>query len=224
MKPTFKPPMNRSYLEGPPRMVPGYHGLLRMTTMLLAEHTPEDGHVLVLGAGGGLELKAFADAHPGWTFEGVDPSAEMLELAKSTAAPHIERIRFHQGTIETTQEGPFDSASCLLMFHHHPLEKRLETLKQVRARLKPGAPFVIAHVSFPQTEPERSQWIARHVGFGVPEGTDLAHLEHSRQAIGTQLSIQSPEDDEAMLAAAGFSRVSLFYAGFSFRGWVAYAM
>lgn len=223
MKSTFKPPMNNSYLEGPPRMVPGYHGLLRMTSMLLAERVPQDGRVLILGAGGGLELKAFADTHSGWTFDGVDPSAEMLALAKTTAADHVDRIQFHLGTIETASEGPFDGGSCILMFHHQPLEHRLETLKQVRQRLKHGAPFVVAHISFLQTEPERSQWIARHVAFGAPEGVDLADLETSRHAIGTRLSIQSPEEDEAMLHEAGFSNVSLFYAGFSFKGWVSYA-
>ena len=35
--------------------------------------------------------------------------------------------------------------------------------------------------------------------------------------------ILAPEHDEAILCEAGFSNVSLFYAAFSFRGWVAYA-
>jgi tRNA (cmo5U34)-methyltransferase len=33
----------------------------------------------------------------------------------------------------------------------------------------------------------------------------------------------SPEADETILRAAGFSEVSLFYAAFTWRGWVAYA-
>ena len=53
------------YAEGPFRNVPGFAGLLRMATLLLAERAPVDARVLVLGAGGGLELKAFAEAHPG---------------------------------------------------------------------------------------------------------------------------------------------------------------
>lgn len=223
MEPHFSVPKNKSYIEGPPRMVPGYDGLLRMTGMLFAEQILQEGRILVLGAGGGLELKAFGNSYPKWMFDGVDPSAEMLKLAASTAAKHVDRINFHEGTIEVAPEGPFDAASCILVFHHIPLEQRLDILKQVRRRLKPGAPFVIAHVSFSQIEPERSQWIARHVAFGVPDGTNLAHLEHSRQAIASRLSVLSPEQDQAMLCEAGFSNISLFYAGFSFKGWVAYA-
>jgi tRNA (cmo5U34)-methyltransferase len=194
-----------------------------MTTMLLAERMPRDGRVLVLGAGGGLELKAFAEAQPGWSFDGVDPSADMLRLAAEMVAPYEKRIRLHQGYIESAPEGPFDAATSILVFHFIPRGQRVETLQQIRRRLKPGAPFVLAHISFPQTEPERSMWIARHVAFGAPDGTDPAQLQASREAIGTRLSILAPEDEEAMLREAGFSGVSLFYAGFSFKGWVAYA-
>lgn len=191
-----------------------------MTSMLLAEIVPARGRVLVLGAGGGLELKALADEHPDWTFYGVDPSIDMLRAAEQIVGPHIARIHLHNGYIDTALEGPFDGAVCLLTLHFVSRDRRLETLRQLHRRLVPGAPFVVGHISFPQTEPQRSMWIGRHVTFG---GVDPANAERARQAIATRLSILSPEEDEAMLAEAGFSDVSLFYAGLSFRGWVAYA-
>lgn len=212
-----------TYAEGTARRVPGLADLHRMTIMLLAERMPADGRVLVLGAGGGLELNAFAEAQSGWTFDGVDPSADMLRLAEQTAGSHLDRIRLHQGTIEHAPPGPFDAATSLLTFHFIPRDQRLETLSQLRRRLKPGAPFIVAHISFAQTEPERSMWIARHVAFGAPDEKDSAKMEDSRRAIATRLSVLAPEDEEAMLREAGFSEVGLFYAGLSFRGWVSYA-
>ena len=182
MKPSALPGQSvNSYAEGPPRQVPGFFGLHRMTTMLLAERTPSNGRVLVLGAGGGLELNAFAELNSGWSFDGVDPSADMLRLAEQMVAPHAARIRLHQGSIESAPEGPFDGATSLLTFHFIPRDQRLETLKQVRRRLKPGAPFVVAHISFPQTEPDRSTWIARHVAFGAPR-RDGPHAAGERPA------------------------------------------
>jgi tRNA (cmo5U34)-methyltransferase len=223
MTPPFSGSAVHSYADGPPRQVPGFHGLHRMTRMLLAERVPADGRVLVLGAGGGLELRAFAEAQPGWSFDGVDPSADMLRLAAEMTSPYADRIRLHEGYIADAPEGPFDGATSILTFHFIARAQRLETLRQLHRRLKPGAPLVLAHISFAQTEPERSMWIARHVAFGAPDGVDPAQLQSSREAIGTRLSILAPEDEEAMLREAGFSGVSLFYAGLSFRGWVAYA-
>jgi tRNA (cmo5U34)-methyltransferase len=40
--------------------------------------------------------------------------------------------------------------------------------------------------------------------------------------IAARLPILAPEDDEQLLRDAGFTGVSLFYAGLAFRGWVAY--
>nr|AIA16045.1 Methyltransferase domain protein [uncultured bacterium] len=213
----------KSYLEGPPRQVPGFSSLHRMATLLMAERMPDNGRVLVLGAGGGLELKALAEAQAGWTFDGVDPSADMLQLARQVAGEHGNRIGFHRGNIDVAPEGPFDAAVCLLTFHHIPIEQRLETLLQIRRRLKSGAPFVIAHMSFLQSEPERSIWIDRHLAFGAIDGTDPARVENARKAMRERLHILAPEEEETMLREAGFSGVTLFYTAFSFRGWVAYA-
>lgn len=213
-----------SYADGPPRQVPGFASLHLMTGMLLGERTPADGLVFVHGAGGGLELKALADQHPGWSFDGVDPSADMLRTAETTIGNHAGRIRLHEGYIEAAPEGPFDAATSILTFHFIPREQRGETLQQVRRRLKPGAPFVLAHISFPQTEPERSQAIARHVAYAAGGVYDPARAASFAQAIGPKLTILSPEEEEAMLRENGFGDVSLFYAGLSFRGWVAYAV
>ncbi len=83
--------------------------------------------MLVLGAGGGLELKAFAHAHSGWTFDGIDPSAEMLKLAAQTLGPLASRARLHQGYIDEAPEGPFDAATCLLTLHFMTIGERQQS-------------------------------------------------------------------------------------------------
>jgi tRNA (cmo5U34)-methyltransferase len=224
MKPNaFGSHANPSYAEGPPRQVPGFVDLHRMVSMLLAERVPADGSVLVLGAGGGLELKALAERHPGWSFDGVDPSADMLDLTRQTVGSAMDRMHLHHGYVDSAPAGPFDGAVSLLTFHFIHRADRLDTLRHLRKRLKPGAPLLLAHISFPQTEPDRSQWIARHVRWPAAPGTSEDALAASRQAIGTRLSVLSPDEEEALLHEAGFADVSLFYAALSFRGWVAYA-
>ncbi len=212
-----------NYAEGPPKQVPGHAGLLRMTRLLLEECVPADGRVLVLGAGGGMELSVFTDAQPSWTFDGVDPSAEMLETARLATLNHAQRVHLHQGYIETAPEGPFDGATSILTMHFIPRDQRLATLREMRRRMKPGAPLVTAHMSFPQDEQSREVWSKRHAAFAVSNGFNPAQAEAGRLAILARLPILSPEEDEALMREAGFEGISLFYAAFDFKGWVAYA-
>lgn len=209
-----------SYLDGPPRQVPGLAGLHRMVGLLLAERVPAHGQVLVLGAGGGMEIKALADAHAGWHFDGIDPSQEMLDLAAQTVQAHAGRVVWHQGYIDAAPPGPYDGAVSLLTFHFIPQAQRLATLQAIHRRLKPGSPLVIAHISVAETEPDRSLWLARHVAYSA---TPQHEAQHTISAMRTRLSIVAPEAEETFLREAGFHGVALFYAGFSFRGWVAYA-
>lgn len=223
MDPFSDPQAVARYAEGPPRVVPGFDGLQRMAEVLLAERAPDDARVLVLGAGGGLELRAFAQARPGWTFDGVDPAAAMLRLAERTLGPLAARVRFHQGYIDDAPAGPFDAATCLLTLHFVTPEARRRMVAAVRRRLKPGAPFVVAHLSVPQGEGERERWLSRYAAFAVASGVAPEQAAQGRAMVDAQLTILTPEQDEALLREAGFADVALFYAAFTFRGWVAYA-
>jgi tRNA (cmo5U34)-methyltransferase len=210
------------YALGPVRQVPGFHAMQRMAALLLAECVPGDGRVLVLGAGGGLELKVFAEAQPQWRFVGVDPSAEMLKLAQATLGPLASRAELIEGYIDTAPEGPFDGAACLLTLHFLPAQQRLQTLIELRRRLKPGAPLVVAHHSFPQDEAGKARWLNRYAAFAAASGVPMADAGNAVAAMGSRLPALSPEQDLDLLQQAGFADIELFYAAFTFKGWVAY--
>jgi tRNA (cmo5U34)-methyltransferase len=213
-----------TYADGPPRQVPGLAGLHRMARLLLEERVAADGRVLVLGAGGGMELASFAEGQPGWRFDGVDPSPEMLEAARRATEAFASRIVLHEGYIDAAPEGPFDGAACLLTMHFVAREQRLSTLQEVRRRLRPGAPFVMAHMSYAQDEASRARWSKRNAAFSVSNGMDAAMVETGRQGILARLPILSPDEEVALLAQAGFGDVDMFYAAFGFRGWVSFAV
>lgn len=207
------------YAAGPPRYVPGFADLHRMTGILLAERVPEDAHILVLGAGGGLESRALATAYSGWRFTGVDPAGPMLELATAALGDDADRADLIKGYIDDAPPGPFDGAVCLLTLHFLDVAERTRTAAEVRARLKPGAPFVAAHSSFPQDD-TRDLWLDRYAAFAIASGADPAQAHGARNAVSAVLNMLSPERDEAVLRAAGFRDVTPFYAAFTWRGWV----
>lgn len=210
------------YTDNPPRLVPGFADLQKMTRLLLAETAPADGRILVVGAGGGLELKVFADAEPGWRFVGVDPSAEMLKLARRTLGALADRVDWREGYISSTPEGPFDGASCLLVLHFVPAEERVAMLKEIRRRLKPGAAFVVAHHSIPEGQ-ERNLWLDRLEAFANTNGISFDKTNGGARTLGERLPILSPEAESDLLRAAGFVDPQLFYAALTYRGWVSRA-
>ena len=211
------------YADNARRTVPGVDAVHRMASILLAEQAPADARILVLGAGGGLELKVFADDHPQWTFDGVDPASAMLDLARLTLAASADRVSLHTGYIDSAPDGPFDGAACLLTMHFLDAEERLRTLQQVRSRLKPGRPFVVMHISYAQEPQARELWLDREEAYLVASGGAPADARRRREAVSKALHSLSPEQDEDLLRQAGFSDATLFYAAFTFRGWVAYA-
>ncbi|OFB38934.1 methyltransferase [Mycolicibacterium sp. (ex Dasyatis americana)] len=216
--------MVASYADSAPKSVPGYHDLHTMASVLLAERTPADGHVLVLGAGGGLEVKALATAHPHWRFQAVDPSEAMMELATATLGPLAERMDTHIGYVDDAPEGPFDAATALLLLHLTERDERLRTLTEVHRRLRPGAPLVVMHVSFDQDDPaERQRMIDRHLAYLLANGNDPAHVDKAGEMIREHMPALSPEQDHALLEDVGFTDVTQFFSAFTFRGWVGYA-
>ncbi|PKR87340.1 methyltransferase [Pleomorphomonas diazotrophica] len=217
MTPFSDPAVVASYAEATPKKVPGLADLHRMAAILMAERASDNAEILVVGAGGGLELKAFAEAEPGWRFLGVDPSAGMLDLARHTLGPLASRADLRQGYVEDAPEGPFDGATCLLTLHFLDRDERLRTLAEIHRRLRPGAALVVAHHSAAEGA-DLTRWLARSLTFaGTTANPDAA------ATMAERLPVLTAEEDEALLREAGFYEIALFYAAFSFRGWVAVA-
>ncbi|QWT21485.1 class I SAM-dependent methyltransferase [Bacillus sp. NP157] len=209
-----------SYAERVARHVPGLRDLHRMVGLLLAECVPSDGRILVVGAGGGLELKAMAELQPGWRFTGVDPSAPMLELARRTLGDLASRVTFHEGYIDDAPDGPYDGATCLLTLHFLPQDQRIRTLREIHKRLKPGGRLITVHHSFPTDDAGKDKWLGRNAALVSTSPVDPAKAAESIRIMKENLPVLSPEQDVVALEEAGFGNVELFYAAFTFKGWV----
>lgn len=130
------------YADEPPRRVPGYDALHQMAAVLLAENAPRVARVLVVGAGGGKELAMLADTHPEWTIDGVDPSEEMLDLAKCTVGSNLGRVHLINGVIDDVPtDALYDGAVSVLTMHFLHKEERLRTISEIHRRLRPGSPL-----------------------------------------------------------------------------------
>lgn len=211
-----------SYIQNAYTKVPGLADFHRMMLLLLAEHTSDVANILIVGAGGGMETKALAEAQPAWRFTGVDPSSAMINLARQTLVPFMERVDLLEGTVEQAPIGPFDGATCILTLHHIDRNERLHTLREIHRRLKPGARIVIMGHSAPGANPE--SWMRRSVAFGDRDGPNWTKAADTGRMMTARLPLLTPSEEEEQLREAGFVDVEMFYAAFSFRGWVGSAV
>jgi tRNA (cmo5U34)-methyltransferase len=135
----------------------------------------------------------------------------------------MQRIELVHGYIDDAPAGPFDAATCLLTLHFLDAAERLRTTQAIHSRLKLGAPFVAAHSSFPQDPASRPAWLSRYAAYAVAAGADPGQAASARAAVDAHLNLLDPGADEDILRDAGFSDIAMFYAAFTWRGWVARA-
>ena len=211
--------------HGPPAFLPGHDGMLQMVGVLIRELATADAHVLVVGAGGGLETRALADQQPGFRFYGVDPAAPMLDLARTVIGPeHADRVELRQGTVNDVPPVAFDAATCILVLGLIPDDgSKLALLRGIRERLTPDAPIVLVDQCLDVAAPGLDRRLARYAAFALASGVEPAVVERAKEALRVNSCSVSSERDEQLIDEAGFHSREVFYKGMAWQGWIAQA-
>ncbi|RKG92635.1 class I SAM-dependent methyltransferase [Corallococcus terminator] len=146
----FGPEHAARYDAGTATSLPGYHAMQELiaATMTSVLGGNESASILCVGVGTAQELLPYARyGRPTWRFTGTDTSPHMLAVARErlSSTGMGERMRLHEGALRDLPTGaPFDGAQMVGVLHHVAgAETRLELLREVVRRLKPGAPFII---------------------------------------------------------------------------------
>ena len=144
-------------------LIPGYASLARLSVSLLAASPMTQARgasVLVAGCGSGAELLAARQLRPDWHLTALDPSRDMLAMAreKLSAVPGepeaMGPIQWVQGTVEDLSGEPvFDGAMAVLVLQGLPDDgSKRRFLSSLSESLRPGAQVVLVD----QMQPERS--------------------------------------------------------------------
>ena len=141
-----RPPMPVSeYEQTVKRVNAGYDLIFTLTECFLRAQQQPQMKVLVVGAGGGMEIERFAPANAGWRLTGVDPSQDMLDLAQAKADQLgvREQVTLVRGTItDLPSDARFDAATCIFVLHFLPDPAKLALLQGIHSRLRPDAPLI----------------------------------------------------------------------------------
>lgn len=227
--PAFNTDMALAYDTTTRISIPSYDALFTMVQAYFRANLGDQAaSLLVVGAGGGNELTAWGPSNSKWTFTGVDPAAEMLKIAQGKAAQlgMESRVRLIQGTVEEMphSDGQFDAGSCILVLHFIAGDQaKGELLGAIKARLKPGAPFVLVSACGNPAEAEFHNRLEVWKTFWLQGGHTPDKVAEMGNSIVTRLSLLPDQQIEALLAEAGFARITRFWATGIFAGWVCHA-
>ena len=129
-----------------------------------------------------------------------------------------------EGTVLDAPPGPFDAATCVLVLGLIADDGgKLSTLREVRRRLEPGAPFVLVDQCIDLSAPDAPRRLERYGSYALRSGVAAETVMSAKAAIGASTSMVPDRRDRELLDQAGFKEAELFYLGMAWRGWIAYA-
>jgi tRNA (cmo5U34)-methyltransferase len=212
------------YLEGPPVFIPGYHASHAMAAAVLAQRLGADPHLLIVGAGGGVEVERFSEHLPGSRFTAIDPAESMIDLGRVTTQEVTppERIDWHMCDATGAPPGPFDAATAFLCLMFVPDDgSRLKQLRAIHQRLKHGAPFLMMHAATAESTRERD--FDRFAAHARLRWADDEWIGYAVDMNRNQTHILSDARERELLEAAGFTVDGLYFKGLWIHGWEATA-
>ena len=204
------------------RAVPGLDAMYRLVHALIASHSNEAPHVLVVGAGGGREIEELKSSDAVGRITAIDPSACNLETAQVAAGALAAspQVRFIVGTVNDLPNAEnFDLVTSLLVMHHLPDDgAKLAYLRGLRNRLGPGGRLIHADVCVDESEDFHDLLPAfqAHADiFGV--STDAVRLE--LDAI-SNLPVVSGERTRVLFSTAGLTDPQEIFRTLWYRCWI----
>lgn len=177
--------------------------------------------LLFVGVGTGAELLPYTRfGVPGWRFTGVDPSDAMLAVARERlqAEGLLSRTHLHVGELHSLPPGPpFDGAQLMGVLHHvEGEEARLELLREVTRRLKPGAPVVVG-CRVGNDPVLMNVELRRMRAYGIPADA----LERRRQLFAVIRPIESEAALFSMFARTGLVEPRPIFVSLQFKVFLA---
>ncbi len=204
------------------QLIPGYASLARLAVALLAASplaSLPEAAVLVAGCGTGAELLAAREQRPDWRLTALDPSAEMLAIARARLGEGSP-VHWRCTAVEELGDDPaFAGALSVLVLQSLPDDgTKLRFLAALARSLRPGGQLVLVDLMRSSHSPLQAQMQGAWLGFqrasGVVESAEaLAKLAGGLHPIGLARLT-------ALVNAAGFSDPALFFQALDVQGFL----
>lgn len=187
--------------------IPNYDYFMSLLPALL-RNSPSNS-LLAVGCGTGAELKALKDNDEAWSILGIDPSPEMINIAKKKLALY-EDIELVVGEVsQLKNQKKYGAATLILVLHFikYPKEK-LALLTEIQKRLKPGAPLIVMGIFGSK---EQLKGNLRVLEALLPDDLMPKEIEERLERITNSLYRTTEEELEKLVVRAGFEKPTRFF-------------
>lgn len=194
------------------------HFLIR----LALQHLPVRARILCVGVGTGAEVFSLAKAFPEWTFLGLDPSAEMLEVCgeRLEAAGMRGRCELVHGYVQDLPPGGnFDAAVSVLVGHFVKREERQSFYTNMTSRLRSGGYLVNTELSFDLSSPEFPSMLKCWEHVQTLMGANAKSLASLPTQLREMLTVLPHAEVENLLRQSGIPVPVRFFQAFMIAGW-----
>lgn len=211
----------QGYDERNKRLAPiadNMHFLIRM----VLQDLPVQARMLCIGVGTGAEILSLAEAHPEWTFVGVDPSASMLEVCRERLkkAGVIDRCALINGYVQDApKEEKYDAALSVLVGHFVKRQDRVDYYRQMMERLKPGGYLINTEISFDLDSPEFPSMLKNWERVQAMMGATPESLASLPKQLREMLTVLPPAETDSLLQQAGATQPVRFFQSMMIHGW-----
>jgi tRNA (cmo5U34)-methyltransferase len=175
-----------------------------------------------------MELVNYSKLNPEWLLTGVDPASEMMAIAKSeiTRQGLQGRVDLHTGYVNSLPETePMDASTLILVMHFLPDDgAKLQLLKDIAQRLKPGAKLILVDLFGDKSASYFSEFFKAWQDFYFSQLDDETRTKaeaNFQPSIDNSIYFVTEARIIELLQAAGFSQINKFYNAFLFGGWIA---
>ncbi len=206
------------------KIIPAYHSIYELTQHLLRDRLNIEAKILVAGAGTGKEIIDCSQNNPQWSFTGFDPAKPMLSIArKKVAAASLEnKISLVLGLIDDIGEKNFDAATSILVMHFLPDDgAKLNFLKTIAAKLKPGASIVLVDLEGEIGSVEFNTLNAAWKNQQLFIRGENNRVEEEFAIRKKEVHFIPQERIESLLKEVGFIKIHKFFKAYLFGGYVA---
>jgi tRNA (cmo5U34)-methyltransferase len=157
---------------------------------------------------------------------GVDNSVAMLEACRAKLQPqlgasvlHCERLALEE--LNCLERGPAGVVIVCLTVQFLRPAMRLDFLRTVFRNIAPGGALLMVEKTIEQDIELNSLFLEQYHAFKTSMGYSMVEIARKREALENRLIPFYPQENLDLLKAAGFTKITTFFAWMNFQGYLA---